>query len=53
MLVEEAPKKLHVLDKTRELIMDFYNNFKLRIGAGISMSNWHTSESVIRAGCTF
>ena len=49
--VEEALKRDHVPGKIRKLILDYYDNFQIRISSGIIVSDWHRLERGIITGC--
>ncbi len=51
-LVEVALERYHVPQKVKELILDFYNKFSLRVSAGPLSSDWHQLEVGIITGCT-
>lgn len=51
-LVEEALNWHHILGKFRELILDYYNGFSLRVAAGSTTSEWLKLEKEIITGCT-
>ncbi|CAJ1075238.1 LOW QUALITY PROTEIN: uncharacterized protein LOC109089580 [Xyrichtys novacula] len=51
-LVEVALSSYHVPEKIRNLILDYYNNFSLRVSSGTSTSEWHRLEKGIITGCT-
>ena len=51
-LVEEALTRHHVPSRIRELILDYYNNFQMRISSGSVTSDWHRLERGIITGCT-
>ncbi|XP_056127556.1 uncharacterized protein LOC130105540 [Rhinichthys klamathensis goyatoka] len=51
-LVELALSRYHVPEKIRNLILDYYNNFSLRVSSGTSISEWHRLEKGIITGCT-
>lgn len=42
----------HVLSKIKDFILDYYNNFRLRVTAGFGTSDWHRLEKGIITGCT-
>lgn len=41
----QAPEKIH------NLVLDYYNNFSLRVSSGTSTSAWHRLEKGIIIGC--
>ena len=51
-LVEEALRRHHVPSSISALILDYYNNFMLRVTSGTTTSNWHRLERGIITGCT-
>ena len=51
-LVEIALQKHHVPSNIRVLILDYYNNFRMRVTSGSTTSNWHRLEKGIITGCT-
>lgn len=51
-LVEKALQKHHVPENIREPIMDYYNNFHVRVSAGPETSDWCRLEIGIITGCT-
>ncbi len=51
-LVELALSRYHVPEKIRNLILDYYNNFSLRVSSRTSTSEWHRLEKGIITGCT-
>ena len=51
-LVEEALKCHHVPNKITELIMDYYNNFQMRMVLGNTKLVWNKLEKGIITGCT-
>lgn len=51
-LVELALHRHHVPSKVSDLILDYYNNFRLRVTAGSGTSDWHRLEKGIITGCT-
>lgn len=51
-LVEEALNRHHIPGKFRDLILDYYNSFSLRVSAGYTTSEWHKLEKGIITGCT-
>ncbi|KAJ8008617.1 hypothetical protein DPEC_G00106740 [Dallia pectoralis] len=50
-LVEEALRRHHIPDKFRNLILDYYDRFSLRVSAGPTTSDWHRLEKGIITGC--
>ncbi len=40
-LVEVALERYHVPQKVKELLLDYYNKFSLRVSAGTLSSDWH------------
>jgi len=51
-LFEEALRRHYIPDRFRDLILDYYNNFSLRVSAGCTTSDWHRLEKGIITGCT-
>ena len=51
-LVETALIKHHIPEGIRNLIMNYYNNFKLRASSELTTSNWQQLEKGIITGCT-
>lgn len=51
-LVEEALRRHHVPAKFRDLILDYYSRFSLRVSTGSTTSDWHKLEKGIITGCT-
>ena len=51
-LVETALDRHHVPGKIRDLILDYYKSFKLRVTSGTVTSEWHRLEKGIITGCT-
>ncbi|XP_061902037.1 uncharacterized protein LOC133649222 [Entelurus aequoreus] len=51
-LVELSLSRYHVPEKICNLILDYYNNFSLRVSSGTSTSDWHRLEKGIITGCT-
>lgn len=51
-LVEEALCSHHIPSKFSKLILDYYNNFQLRVTTGPLTSEWHSLERGIITGCT-
>ncbi|XP_061920230.1 uncharacterized protein LOC133660667 [Entelurus aequoreus] len=51
-LVELALHRHHVPSKIKDLILDYYNNFRLRVTSGSITSDWHRPEKGIITGCT-
>lgn len=50
-LVELALQHHHVLSKVTDLILDYYNNFRLRVTTWSGTSDWHQLEKGIITGC--
>lgn len=44
--------KLHVSSICRDLIADYYSNFRMRASSGATTSSWHKVEIGIITGCT-
>lgn len=51
-LVETALDRHHVPGKIRDLILDYYKSFKMRVTSGTVTSEWHRLEKGIITGCT-
>ncbi|GAA6109066.1 uncharacterized protein LOC109140823 [Tachysurus ichikawai] len=51
-LVQEALERHHVPVIVRNLIQDYYSDFKLRVSSGSITSEWHRLEVGIITGCT-
>ncbi|KAK0134731.1 Retrovirus-related Pol polyprotein from type-2 retrotransposable element R2DM [Merluccius polli] len=51
-LVLEALERHHVPAAVRDLILDYYSDFSLRVSAGSTTSEWHSLEVRIITGCT-
>ncbi|GAA6088617.1 uncharacterized protein LOC109140547 [Tachysurus ichikawai] len=51
-LVQEALERHHVSVIMRNLIQDYYSDFKLRVSSGSITSEWHRLEVGIITGCT-
>lgn len=51
-LVATALERYHVPAKIRDIILDYYSNFKLRVTSGAVSSEWHRLEKGIITGCT-
>lgn len=51
-LVEVALEKHHVPQKVKDLILDYYSKFSLRVSSGQLTSDWHRMEVGIITGCT-
>ncbi len=52
MLVEVSLEKHHVPQKVKDLILDYYSKFSLRVSTGQLTSDWHQLEVGIITGCT-
>lgn len=48
-----ALEQCYVLTIIKDLIIDYYDNFNLRITPGTTTSEWHHLEKGIITGCTF
>lgn len=46
-----ALTRYHVPEKIHNLVLDYYNNFSLRVSSGTSTSAWHRLEKGIIIGC--
>lgn len=51
-LVGEALEWYHISSIIDNLILDYYNNFQVRVTSRTTMSVWHRLESGIITGCT-
>ncbi|XP_053332775.1 uncharacterized protein LOC128506382 [Clarias gariepinus] len=51
-LVQLTLIKHHVPNRCRDLIADYYNNFRMRVSSGTTTSVWHKVEIGIITGCT-
>ncbi|KAL1266763.1 hypothetical protein QQF64_002438 [Cirrhinus molitorella] len=51
-LVETTLDRHHVPRKVKDLILDYYGNFRLRVSSGSITSDWHRLEKGIITGCT-
>lgn len=51
-LVLETLERHHVPAAVRDLILDYYGDFSLRVSAGSTTSEWHRLEMGIITGCT-
>ncbi|XP_063054019.1 uncharacterized protein LOC134448252 [Engraulis encrasicolus] len=51
-LVQLTLVKHHVPSRCRDLIADYYNNFRMRVSAGATPSSWHKVDIGIITGCT-
>ena len=51
-LVETALIKYHVPEGIRNLILNYYNDFKLRVSSEVTTSDWQKLEKGIITGCT-
>lgn len=51
-LVEAALDHYHIPLKIRNLILNYYENFRLRVTSGNVTSDWHRLEKGIITGCT-
>ena len=51
-VVEETLRRYHVPSSLSNLILDYYNNFNLRVTSGNKTSDWHRLERGIITGCT-
>ena len=45
-------RQFHVPSSFSNLILDYYNNFNLRVTSGTKTSDWHRLERGIITGCT-
>ena len=50
--VEETLRRYHIPSSLSNLILDYYNNFNLRVTSGTMTSDGHRLERVIITGCT-
>lgn len=50
--MEVALEKHHVPQKVKDLILDYYGKFSLRVSSGQMASDWHQLEVGIITGCT-
>ncbi|KAJ3581825.1 hypothetical protein NHX12_016191, partial [Muraenolepis orangiensis] len=51
-LVQFTLTKHHVPSRCRDLIADYYSNFRMRVSSGAITSSWHKVEIGIIRGCT-
>ncbi|KAJ3582011.1 hypothetical protein NHX12_015990 [Muraenolepis orangiensis] len=51
-LVQFTLTKHHVPSRCRDLIADYYSNFRMRVSSGAITSSWHKVEIGIITGCT-
>ncbi|KAJ3605395.1 hypothetical protein NHX12_027442, partial [Muraenolepis orangiensis] len=51
-LVQFTLTKHHVPSRCRDLIADYYSNFRMRVSSGAIKSSWHKVEIGIITGCT-
>ncbi|KAK0142995.1 hypothetical protein N1851_018893 [Merluccius polli] len=51
-LVQLTLTKHHVPSRCRDLIADYYSNFRTRVSSGAITSSWHKVEIGIITGCT-
>lgn len=51
-LVQTTMTKHHVPHHIADLILDYYNHFRMRVSAGGVTSDWHKLEVGIITGCT-
>lgn len=51
-LVLETLERLHVLALVRDLILDYYSDFSVRVSARSVTTQWHRLEVGIITGCT-
>ncbi|XP_061925310.1 uncharacterized protein LOC133664585 [Entelurus aequoreus] len=51
-LVQLTLMKHHVPSRCRDLIADYYSNFRMRVSSGPTTSSWHKVEIGIITGCT-
>lgn len=51
-LVQTTPERHHVLGQVAELILDYYNQFNMRVSSESITSEWHRVEVGIIAGFT-
>ncbi len=50
-LVELALHRHHVPSKIKDLILDYYSNFRMRVTSGSETSGWHRLGKGIITGC--
>lgn len=51
-MVEVALERHHVPQKVKDLILDYYSKFSLRVSSVLLTSDWHQLEMGIITGCT-
>ncbi|XP_061571176.1 uncharacterized protein LOC133424524 [Cololabis saira] len=51
-LVETTLDRHHVPRKIKDLILNYYGNFRFRVTSGSTTSDWHRLEKGIITGCT-
>ncbi|KAI4876470.1 hypothetical protein NFI96_017397 [Prochilodus magdalenae] len=51
-LVEITLDRHHIPHKIKDLVLNYYGNFRLRVTSGSITSNWHRLEKGIITGCT-
>lgn len=51
-LVEVALERHHIPQKVKDLILDYYSMFSLRVSSGLLTSDWYQLEVGIITGCT-
>ncbi len=51
-LVKESLTRHHVPESIHNLILDYYNSFRLRVSSGTATSAWQRLEKGIITGCT-
>lgn len=51
-LVEETLRRHRVHNKINKLILDYNNNFQMRVSSGSITSKWHRLKKGIITGCT-
>ena len=51
-VVEVALQKHHAPQEVKDLILDYYRKFSLRVSSGQMTSDWHQLEVGIITGCT-
>lgn len=51
-LVFKTLERHHVPAKVRDIILEYYGDFRLRVSAGSRTSDWHRLEKGIITGCT-
>ncbi len=51
-LVETSLDRHHIPGKIKDLILNYYGNFRLRVTSGSITSNWHRLEKWFITGCT-